>query len=152
MNETRDRPDDVHDQSDQSEGNDWEWRRRIRANPHTHLIYRIVVGVLGVVIVVVGLIMVPFPGPGWVVVFVGLAVLASEFEWAQRLLHVAKRTLKTWNEWLKPQPWWVKALALVLTMALVACLFWLLFMISGVPSLFPDSIENWLTHVPGLAQ
>ena len=130
---------------------DWEWRRKIRANPHSLKIYRVIVGVLGLVIVVIGLLMVPFPGPGWLVVFLGLAVWASEFEWAQKLLQRAKHTLHVWNEWLKPQPWWIKGLALLITIAAVAAIFWLLFLISGVPPLFPDAVEEWLLRVPGLA-
>jgi uncharacterized protein (TIGR02611 family) len=129
---------------------DWEWRRRIRANPHSHLVYRLVVGILGLVIVVLGLIMVPFPGPGWLVVFLGLAVWATEFEWAQRLLQTARHTLKRWNDLLRPQPWWVKGLVLLMTMAAVAVIFWLLFLISGVPAFFPDTIEEWVRRVPGL--
>jgi len=129
---------------------DWEWRRKIRSNPHSHLIYRVLVGVLGLVIVVAGLIMVPFPGPGWLVVFLGLAVWASEFEWAQRVLHRAKHTLTVWNEWLKPQPWWVKGLALLAAIAGVIAVFWLLFLISGVPGLIPDGVEQWLKALPGL--
>ncbi|HEY5248171.1 MAG TPA: TIGR02611 family protein [Dermatophilaceae bacterium] len=129
---------------------DWEWRRKIRSNPHSHLIYRILVGLVGLAIVALGLILVPFPGPGWVIVFVGLAVWASEFEWAQRLLHRAKNTLKTWNDLVKVQPWWVKGLVLLLTIAAVAAIFWLLFLISGVPGYFPDIVETWLRRVPGL--
>jgi uncharacterized protein involved in cysteine biosynthesis len=85
------------------------------------------------------------------VVLLGLAVLASEFEWAQRLLHTARRTLKSWTEWLKPQAWWVKGLVLLVTAAAVAAIFWVLFLISGVPPFFPDSIERWVRKVPGLA-
>ena len=129
---------------------DWKWRRRIRSNPHTHLIYRIVVGVLGLVVVVLGLIMVPFPGPGWLVVFLGLAIWATEFEWAQRLLRTARRTLERWNDLLRPQPWWVKGLVLLATIAAVAAIFWLLFLVSGVPAFFPDPVEQWLGRVPGL--
>ena len=128
---------------------DWQWRRRIRANPHSHLIYRILVGLVGLAIVALGLILVPFPGPGWVIVFVGLAVWASEFEWAQRLLERARDTLKAWNELLKVQPWWVKGLVLLLTIAAVAAIFWLLFLIS-FPTYFPDIVETWLRKVPGL--
>jgi len=113
--------------------------------------YRIVVGVVGLVIVVVGLIMVPFPGPGWLVVLLGLAVLASEFEWAQRLLRLARASLTTWNERLRPQPWWVKGLVLLVTVVAVAAIFWLLFLVSGVPGFLPDRAEEWLAHVPGLA-
>jgi len=40
----------------------------------------------GFVIVLVGLAMIPLPGPGVLVVAVGLAVLALEFVWAERLL------------------------------------------------------------------
>jgi uncharacterized protein (TIGR02611 family) len=130
---------------------DWQWRRKIRSNPKFHLIYRIVVGLLGLAIVVLGLIMVPFPGPGWLVVFLGLGVWASEFEWAQRLLHRAKHTLQVWSEWLKPQPWWMKGLVLMVTAAAVAAIFWLMFLISGVPGFFPDAVEDWLKNVPGLA-
>jgi uncharacterized protein (TIGR02611 family) len=132
--------------------NDWRWRRRIRSNRHSHLIYRVLVGVLGLVIVVVGLIMVPFPGPGWLVVFIGLAVWASEFEWAKRLRHRAQSTLRAWTAWLKPQPWWVQGLVLLLTLAAVAAIFWLLFLISGVPTYFPDNVQEWLKKAPGLGR
>ena len=129
---------------------DWEWRRRIRANPRSRLILRLVVGVVGLIIVVIGLILVPFPGPGWPVVFLGLVVWATEFVWAQRLLQRARRTLEIWNDLLRPQPWWVKSLVLLATMAAVAVIFWLLFLISGVPGFFPDTVEQWLRKVPGL--
>ncbi len=141
---------DDHNVTLDAADDDWEWRRKIRSNPHSHLIYRIVVGVVGLVIVVIGLIMVPFPGPGWLVVFVGLAIWASEFEWAQRVLQLAKSTLHAWATWLRPQPWWVKGLVLLGTMAAVAVVFWLLFLVSVVPSFLPDGIENWLKTLPGL--
>jgi uncharacterized protein (TIGR02611 family) len=132
--------------------NDWRWRRKIRANPHSHLIYRVLVGVLGLVIVVAGLIMVPFPGPGWLVVFIGLAVWASEFEWAKALLHRAQSTLRAWTTWLTPQPWWVQGLVLMVTLAAVAAIFWLLLLISGVPTSLPDIVQEWLKKVPGLGR
>jgi hypothetical protein len=34
----------------------------------------------------------------------------------------------------------------------VAVIFWLLFLISGVPGFFPDRIEEWLRGIPGLAR
>jgi uncharacterized protein (TIGR02611 family) len=129
---------------------DWEWRRRIRSNPRSHLIYRIIVGFVGVVVVVIGLILVPLPGQGWLVVILGLAILASEFEWAQRLLQIVRGTLKAWTEWLMRQAWWVKGLVLMLTIATVAAIFWLMFLITSVPSYFPDVVENWLKKLPGL--
>ncbi len=149
MNQPPRRDDDDNITLDAAD-DDWRWRRKIRSHPHSHLIYRILVGVLGLAIVVLGLILVPFPGPGWVIVFVGLAVWASEFEWAQRLLHRARRFLESWTQWLRVQAWWVKGLALLLTVAAVATIFWLLFLISGVPGYLPDMVENWLKNLPGL--
>lgn len=150
MSKKPDRRDDEDDITSAAVHHDWHWRRKIRSNPHSHLIYRIVVGVVGTAIFVVGLIMVPFPGPGWLVVLLGLAVLASEFKWARGLLLRMKQTLKAWTEWVQPQPWWVQGLVLLVTLAAVAAIFWALFLIGGVPPFFPDSIEQWIRSVPGL--
>lgn len=130
---------------------DWQWRRKIRSNLHSHRIYRIVIGIVGLIVVVIGLIMVPFPGPGWLVVFLGLALWASEFEWAQRLLRIAKHALAKFTEWLKPQQLWIRTLVGLVTVAAIGVIFWLLFLVSGVPALFPDIIEDWLKTLPGLA-
>jgi uncharacterized protein (TIGR02611 family) len=51
---------------------------------------RIAVLVVGLVLVVGGLAMLVLPGPGIVVVILGLAVLATEFVWAERMLDRAK--------------------------------------------------------------
>src|SRR6476646_2741827 len=89
---------------------DWEWRRRIRSNPHSYRIYRWVVGIVGLLIVAGGLALVPLPGPGWLVVIFGIIVWASEFVWAERLRDWVHARLQQWNGWIRPQPWWVKAL------------------------------------------
>ncbi|MDQ3783662.1 MAG: hypothetical protein M3360_02085 [Actinomycetota bacterium] len=47
---------------------------------------RIIVTVVGVVLVVLGLLLLVLPGPGILVTLLGLAVLGSEFDWAQDLL------------------------------------------------------------------
>lgn len=51
---------------------------------------RILVLVIGLALVAGGLAMLVLPGPGIVVVIVGLAVLATEFVWAERMLDRAK--------------------------------------------------------------
>jgi len=38
-----------------------------------------------------GLIMVVTPGPGWLVIFLGLTLLAAEFVWARRLMDRMKQ-------------------------------------------------------------
>jgi len=35
--------------------------------------------------------MLPLPGPGWAVIFVGLAILSTEFHWARRLTQRMRR-------------------------------------------------------------
>ena len=129
----------------------WAWRARIKRNPVARRAYRLAVGALGVAIVVVGLVLLPAPGPGWLIIFAGLAVLASEFEWAQRLLDFARRRVHEWTEWTKRQNIIVRALVVLAIIAFVLAVFWLLFLVSGVPGVFPDVIEQRLQlHVPGL--
>ena len=41
--------------------------------------------VLGFSVVVAGIILLPLPGPGWVIIFAGFAILATEFEFAERV-------------------------------------------------------------------
>ena len=65
-------------------------RARIEANPSLRRTYRVGVAVLGGIVLVAGIAMIPYPGPGWLVVFAGLAILATEYVWAQRLLKIAK--------------------------------------------------------------
>jgi uncharacterized protein (TIGR02611 family) len=52
---------------------------------------RAAVFVVGMALLVVGVIMFVTPGPGIVLVVLGLAVLASEFAWAEHLLDTAKQ-------------------------------------------------------------
>lgn len=61
------------------------------------------IGVVGGAIVLLGLLLIPLPGPGWALVFLGLAVWATEFRWAQRLLRYARRLLREWTAWARRQ-------------------------------------------------
>ncbi|AXI80682.1 TIGR02611 family protein [Peterkaempfera bronchialis] len=62
----------------------------IRRSRSLHLTWRIAILVVGVAVIVAGILLLPLPGPGWAVIFAGLAILATEFTWAQRLLHWAR--------------------------------------------------------------
>ena len=144
-------PEDLDDNITLDANDDrWEWRRRIRSNPASHRAYRTVVAVLGLVVVVIGLIAVPAPGPGWLIVFIGVSIWASEFEWAQRLLYWGKDRLRDWQHWLQSKPWWVSALVALGTAAIVACVFWAYFAWVGSPSWRPDVVEGWLDRLPGV--
>lgn len=48
---------------------------------------RLVIFVIGSTVVLLGVIMLVTPGPAFVVIPLGLAILAVEFVWARRLLH-----------------------------------------------------------------
>ncbi len=138
---------------DQSQDDDdWEWRRKIRQHPTMYPVYRVAIIVLGFVVTIGGLALVPLPGPGWLIVFAGIAILASEFEPAERLLHWGKARLKDWTDWLEPKPLWVKGLVGLATLVLVLAVFWALFAVSGVPTWFPDFAEDRLVQLPGLGR
>ena len=49
------------------------------------------IGIVGGIVTLVGVVMLVFPGPAFLVIPAGLAILASEFEWAHRLLEYAKK-------------------------------------------------------------
>ncbi len=66
-----------------------------------------------------GLALVPLPGPGWLIVFLGLGVLATEFTWAERLLDFGRRTLRSWLRWLGLQHLAVRGLISLVTLAFV---------------------------------
>ncbi|GIH24414.1 hypothetical protein Aph01nite_27240 [Acrocarpospora phusangensis] len=101
-----------------------KWLDRVRSTRAGRLTLKIVVGVIGGAMVIGGLIMVPFPGPGWLVVFGGLAVLATEFHWASNVLDFAKRVVGAATGWLKRQNWFVRILAGGLTFLVAGAIVW----------------------------
>lgn len=84
------------------------------------------IGLVGGIVLLVGIICIPYPGPGWLIVFAGLAILAREFTWAQRILDYAKGKYDAWQDWLKKQPTYIKAIFFVLTTAVVMLTLWLI--------------------------
>lgn len=97
----------VRDEIDAAENPDRPIRRFLRRtrawvgrHPRLETAYRFGVGTVGGVLAVGGLILVPLPGPGWLIVFLGLAVLGTEFRWAQRVAGWLKRMLdRFWTWW-----------------------------------------------------
>ena len=63
----------------------------IKARRMLHLSWQVCVFVVGLAVVVGGVIMLPLPGPGWLVIFGGMAIWATEFVWAQLVLRWTKR-------------------------------------------------------------
>jgi uncharacterized protein (TIGR02611 family) len=58
------------------------------------MLKRIVVGVVGGVVTVIGVVALVTPGPGWLIIFAGLGILATEFAWAAMFLESAKKSAK----------------------------------------------------------
>jgi hypothetical protein len=51
---------------------------------------RVGITIAGFVVILAGAAMLVLPGPGLLVIIAGLAILATEYVWAQRLLRIAK--------------------------------------------------------------
>jgi uncharacterized protein (TIGR02611 family) len=51
---------------------------------------RVLVGVAGGFVTLLGVVALVAPGPGWLIIFTGLGILATEFAWAARALTKAR--------------------------------------------------------------
>ncbi|AGB23029.1 TIGR02611 family protein [Mycobacterium sp. JS623] len=102
------------------------WRDRLRDRPKAEFGYRIAVAVIGLAVLGVGILAIPYPGPGWAIVFVGLAILATEFDSARRLLAYTRERYDKVMAWFKSQGLWVQVLGAAFTAAVVLGTLWLL--------------------------
>jgi uncharacterized protein (TIGR02611 family) len=102
------------------------WRDRLRERPAAEFGYRIAVAVIGLAVLAVGILAIPYPGPGWAIVFVGLAILATEFDWARRLLAYTRKRYDKVMAWFRRQRLWVQAMGAAFTAAIVVATLWLL--------------------------
>jgi len=101
------------------------------------------VGIVGALIVAVGLVTIPLPGPGWLTVIAGLFVLATEFFWAERLLEFTKRHVTAWTDWLGRQAVWVRLLVALATAAFVYGVLVVTLHLMGVPDWVPGWVPLW---------
>lgn len=69
-------------------------RETIRRNPTAEKVYRTGVGVVGGGTVALGVVMMPLPGPGALVVLGGLGILSTEFEGAKKVSSKANAVVK----------------------------------------------------------
>jgi len=102
------------------------WRDRLRDRPKAELGYRIAIAVVGLAVLGVGILAIPYPGPGWAIVFLGLAILATEFDWARRLLAYTRERYDKVMAWFKAQGLWVQLLGAAFTAAVVLGTLWVL--------------------------
>lgn len=106
-------------------------------HPALDATYRIAIGVLGAAIIVLGVVLIPLPGPGWLIVFAGLALLATEFVWAERLLTYGRRRLHSWTQWVTRQSLAVRSLIGLLGLVFAATVLWLSLRTLGLSDRLP---------------
>lgn len=70
------------------------WHGHLHRNRAVAATTKIVVTVVGLLVVTAGLIMMVTPGPGLVGIAAGLAILATEYTWADRWLQAARRKIE----------------------------------------------------------
>lgn len=108
------------------------FRARVARNPVLDLTYRVTAGVLGTAVVILGIIALPAPGPGWAIIFLGLGILAAEFHWAKRLLHWVRVKYDAWVAWMGRQTRLVQVLVMAAILGAVAAFAWALGVFSTV--------------------
>ncbi len=59
--------------------------------PTLHIARRIVVAIIGGTVTLVGIALIVLPGPAFIVIPIGLSILATEFLWARRWLNKIRR-------------------------------------------------------------
>ncbi|WP_233576109.1 TIGR02611 family protein [Saccharopolyspora rhizosphaerae] len=108
------------------------YREHVRRRPSLNITYRVVLGVFGTAVLITGLLMIPYPGPGWLVVFAGLGILATEFHWAHRVNMFAKHHYQRWVRWMGRQHLATKLTIMAATGLVVLVTLWLLGMFGTI--------------------
>lgn len=57
-------------------------------------VWQLLILIAGIVTILVGVILLPAPGPGSFVIYAGIGILATEFVWAKRLFIQVGRWIK----------------------------------------------------------
>lgn len=124
----------------------------MREHPRTRGPYRVGVAVVGALLIVAAGLTGWLPGPGGIpLALLGLAVLASEFDWAKRLLARCNDAYRCFADWAARRPAWVRigggALLVVLVLAVIA---YGVMATSGVPGFLPDETADQMRCLPGM--
>ena len=78
--------------------NQHKWYSWLLKVPNLRVAKRIIVGVVGGTVTLIGVALIVLPGPAFIVIPIGLSILATEFLWAKRWLRKARQLVK-----LKPR-------------------------------------------------
>ena len=93
------------------------------------MIWRVGVTVTGIVVIAIGIVLLPLPGPGWLIIFTGLGMLATEYPWAARILVRTRHMVWSWTRWVTQQSLFVRVMVgiagLLVTVAAIALTWWI---------------------------
>jgi uncharacterized protein (TIGR02611 family) len=131
----------------------------MHAHPALALTTKIVVTTVGVLVIVAGLVMMVAPGPGILGVIVGLAILATEWDWADRWLrkarqkaHEARMKAEQMDPRVRRRRLLIGGLSLVLVAAVVVTYVvvydWPGYALDGWDWL--QSMAGWVPDLPGM--
>lgn len=111
-------------------------------------------GVVGGLLLLAGVIMIPGPGQGWATVFLALAILSTEFSWAQRVRRGLWDRVVDARGRYERQPRGTRivlsALLMLVVGAVLLGVFWLSLSIADLPGWLPGSAVDVLTRLPGV--
>lgn len=126
------------------------WRAELETRPASRKIFRMMVGIIGTIVLCLGILAIPYPGPGWLIVFTGLGILASEFDWAQSVLHWVRGKYDVVMGWYLRQNLLVRGLGAFFTCAIVVLTLWLVGVI-GMVAGWVGLEHAWMqSPIPGL--
>ena len=83
----------------------WAYQR-----PSGARIWRVGIALAGLVVTIIGVLLLALPGPGWLIIFAGLGIWATEFAWAKSLLKFVRHAVGKSTAWLARQPRWLSLL------------------------------------------
>jgi uncharacterized protein (TIGR02611 family) len=68
-----------------------KWFSRIWNIENIKIVRRVIVSVIGVTVLLIGVALLVLPGPAFIVIPIGLAILATEYAWARRWLRKVRQ-------------------------------------------------------------
>lgn len=133
--------------------------RRFHANPALSATTKVVVTTIGTLVLVAGIVMMVTPGPGIVGIALGLAILATEYEWADRWLvkarqkaHEARLKAQAMDPKVRRRRLLLTGLALLAIVAAIAAYVaafdWPGFAVRGWN--WVQGLAGWVPELPGM--
>lgn len=131
----------------------------MHANPALSLTTKLLVTSLGTLVLVGGIVMMVTPGPGIVGILLGLAILATEYDWADRWLgaarkkaHEARLRAEAMDPKVRRRRLYLSGGAFLAVVALVATYValydWPVFAVDGWN--WVQGLAGWIPDLPGM--